>query len=42
MAEIWAGPSARSDWRADWIKLLLHHRFLYKATLQPGWTLIPE
>ncbi|MFP5228014.1 MAG: NAD(P)/FAD-dependent oxidoreductase [Acidobacteriota bacterium] len=25
-----------------WIKLLLHHLFLYKARLRPGWTFIPE
>ncbi len=25
-----------------WIKLLLHHLFLYKARLYPGWWLIPE
>jgi sulfide:quinone oxidoreductase len=25
-----------------WIKILLHHMFLYKARLRPGWQLIPE
>ena len=25
-----------------WIKVLLHHMFLYKAKLRPGWALIPE
>lgn len=25
-----------------WIKVLLHHLFLYKARLRPGWSLIPE
>ena len=25
-----------------WIKVLLHHLFLYKARLHPGWRLIPE
>jgi hypothetical protein len=25
-----------------WIKILLHHLFLYKAKLYPGWALIPE
>lgn len=25
-----------------WIKILLHHMFLYKARLRPGWPLIPE
>ncbi|MEZ5395666.1 MAG: FAD/NAD(P)-binding oxidoreductase [Bryobacterales bacterium] len=25
-----------------WIKILLHHMFLYKARMRPGWTLIPE
>jgi sulfide:quinone oxidoreductase len=25
-----------------WIKILLHHMFIYKAHLYPGWSLIPE
>jgi sulfide:quinone oxidoreductase len=25
-----------------WIKYMLHHMFLYKAKLYPGWTMIPE
>jgi sulfide:quinone oxidoreductase len=25
-----------------WIKVMLHHMFLYKARLRPGWALIPE
>lgn len=25
-----------------WIKVLLHHLFIYKAKMHPGWTLIPE
>ncbi len=25
-----------------WIKIMLHHMFLYKARLRPGWSLIPE
>ena len=25
-----------------WIKILLHHMFIYKAKLRPGWPLIPE
>jgi sulfide:quinone oxidoreductase len=25
-----------------WIKILLHHMFLYKARRRPGWSLIPE
>jgi sulfide:quinone oxidoreductase len=25
-----------------WIKHMLHHMFIYKAQLKPGWTLIPE
>lgn len=25
-----------------WIKILLHHMFIYKAHLRPGWSLIPE
>ena len=24
------------------IKILLHHLFLYKARLRPGWPMIPE
>ena len=25
-----------------WIKHILHHMFMYKAQLKPGWTIIPE
>ena len=25
-----------------WIKILLHHMFLHKARMRPGWRLIPE
>lgn len=25
-----------------WVKILLHHMFIYKARLRPGWSLIPE
>jgi sulfide:quinone oxidoreductase len=25
-----------------WIKILLHHMFLHKARMRPGWSLIPE
>ncbi|HSN42548.1 MAG TPA: hypothetical protein VLR88_00665, partial [Propionibacteriaceae bacterium] len=25
-----------------WLKLSLHHLFIYKAKAQPGWQLIPE
>jgi len=25
-----------------WIKILLHHMFLYKARMRPGWSFIPE
>jgi sulfide:quinone oxidoreductase len=25
-----------------WIKILLHHMFIYKARMRPGWSLIPE
>jgi sulfide:quinone oxidoreductase len=25
-----------------WIKIALHHMFMYKARLRPGWSLIPE
>jgi sulfide:quinone oxidoreductase len=25
-----------------WIKILLHHLFLYKARMRPGWRMIPE
>lgn len=27
---------------AHWLKLLLHHLFIYKAKARPGWHLIPE
>jgi sulfide:quinone oxidoreductase len=27
---------------AHWVKHILHHIFLWKAKLKPGWTLIPE
>ena len=27
---------------AHWIKHILHHLFIWKAELKPGWTLIPE
>ena len=27
---------------AHWVKHILHHIFIYKAKLLPGWTLIPE
>jgi len=27
---------------AHWVKHILHHLFLYKAKLKPGWQLIPE
>ena len=27
---------------AHWVKHILHHVFIYKAKLLPGWTLIPE
>lgn len=27
---------------AHWLKLLLHHLFIYKAKAKPGWHLIPE
>ena len=25
-----------------WVKLMLHHLFLYKAKALPGWQMIPE
>lgn len=25
-----------------WIKIILHHMFLHKARMRPGWTMIPE
>ena len=25
-----------------WIKIVLHHLFMHKARLRPGWRLIPE
>ena len=27
---------------AHWLKLLLHHMFIYKAKARPGWSRIPE
>ncbi len=27
---------------AHWIKIMLHHMFIYKAKAKPGWALIPE
>jgi sulfide:quinone oxidoreductase len=40
-------PRPRADFgeiglAGHWIKILLHHLFLHKARLRPGWSLIPE
>ncbi|MEA1892063.1 MAG: FAD-dependent oxidoreductase [Campylobacterota bacterium] len=36
------GTTGEIGLAAHWIKHLLHHVFMYKAQLKPGWTLIPE
>jgi sulfide:quinone oxidoreductase len=36
------GTFAEIGLAGHWIKVLLHHMFLYKARLKPGWNLIPE
>lgn len=37
-----AGTFGEIGLAGHWIKVLLHHAFLYKARLRPGWHLIPE
>jgi len=36
------GTSGELGLAAHWVKHILHHLFLWKAKLKPGWTLIPE
>jgi sulfide:quinone oxidoreductase len=36
------GTSGEIGLAAHWVKHILHHLFIYKAKLYPGWTLIPE
>lgn len=37
-----AGTFGEIGLAGHWVKVLLHHAFLYKARLRPGWHLIPE
>jgi sulfide:quinone oxidoreductase len=36
------GTTGELGLAAHWVKHILHHLFLWKAKLRPGWTLIPE
>ena len=36
------GTTGEIGLAAHWVKHLLHHAFIWKAKLKPGWTLIPE
>jgi sulfide:quinone oxidoreductase len=36
------GTTGELGLAAHWVKHLLHHAFIWKAKLKPGWTLIPE
>ena len=36
------GTTGELGLAAHWVKHILHHLFLYKAKLKPGWQLIPE
>jgi len=36
------GTTGEIGLAAHWVKHLLHHAFLWKAKLKPGWALIPE
>ncbi len=36
------GTTGELGLAAHWVKHILHHVFLWKAKLRPGWTLIPE
>jgi len=36
------GTSGEIGLAAHWVKHILHHVFIWKAKLKPGWTLIPE
>ena len=41
-AATWTSTFGEIGLAGHWIKILLHHMFLYKARLRPGWGLIPE
>jgi len=36
------GTTGEVGLAAHWVKHILHHAFIWKAKLKPGWTLIPE
>ena len=36
------GTTGEIGLAAHWVKHILHHLFIWKAKLRPGWTLIPE
>jgi sulfide:quinone oxidoreductase len=36
------GTTGEIGLAAHWVKHILHHVFIYKAKMLPGWTLIPE
>jgi len=36
------GTTGELGLAAHWVKHILHHAFIWKAKLKPGWTLIPE
>jgi len=36
------GTTGELGLAAHWVKYILHHAFIWKAKLKPGWTLIPE
>ncbi len=36
------GTTGEIGLAAHWVKHILHHLFIWKAKLKPGWTLIPE
>jgi sulfide:quinone oxidoreductase len=36
------GTTGEIGLAAHWVKHLLHHAFIWKAKLKPGWSLIPE
>jgi len=36
------GTTGEIGLAAHWVKHILHHAFIWKAKLKPGWTLIPE
>jgi sulfide:quinone oxidoreductase len=36
------GTTGEVGLAAHWVKHILHHAFIWKAKLKPGWALIPE